>query len=50
VVPGRTRGRAKEPLVIVRRGTGHSERGIAQAPGEAPGGSSSTTRPPSEKK
>jgi hypothetical protein len=50
VVPTRTRGREKEPLVIVRRGGGHSERGIAGTPSEAPGGSSSTTRPPWEKK
>jgi len=28
VVPPKTRGRQREPLVVVRRGAGHDERGI----------------------
>jgi hypothetical protein len=45
VIPPRSRGREKEPLVIVRRGAGHTERGAEPAAGGEPGGSSSTTRP-----
>jgi hypothetical protein len=54
VVPARSRGQVKEPLVIVRRGQEHSERGPGGepiAPGGGPtspggplGGSSSTSR------
>jgi hypothetical protein len=43
VVPARSRGRAKEPLVIVRRGNEHAERGV-KAP-EALGGESAGTSP-----
>jgi hypothetical protein len=28
VVPGRSRGKTREPLVLVRRGAGHAERGV----------------------
>jgi hypothetical protein len=56
VVPSRTRGRDREPLVIVRRGAGHTERGIGAAraaspvgvptsPGRPLGGSSATWKP-----
>ena len=48
VVPAKTRGRQREPLVVVRRGAGHAERGIKAPAGddEARGGSSpSASRP-----
>jgi hypothetical protein len=49
VVPPRSRGREKEPLVIVRRGAGeHEERGLGgDEPGKpgSPGGYSSSERP-----
>jgi hypothetical protein len=45
VLAGKTRGRDREQLVIVRRGHGHAERGVSgfgppQAAGAGPGGSS----------
>jgi hypothetical protein len=47
VVPQRTRGRQKEPLVVVRRGAGHDERGVKSpdAVEEARGTSPSAGRP-----
>ncbi|HZS36151.1 MAG TPA: DUF4912 domain-containing protein [Polyangia bacterium] len=48
VVPGRTRGRERESLVIVRRGHDHAERGPRSAPppGAQPGGPASVGRWP----
>jgi hypothetical protein len=49
VVPPKTRGRQREPLVVVRRGAGHDERGLASPGGfggdDARGGSSPSPRP-----
>ncbi|HWE28640.1 MAG TPA: DUF4912 domain-containing protein, partial [Polyangia bacterium] len=47
VVPERTRGRQRSPLVVVRRGAGHDERGIKTPDGsdEARGTSPSAGRP-----
>jgi hypothetical protein len=49
VVPSRTRGREREPLVLVRRGAGHAERGLGGAPAPAPGGPSSPPSSPGKK-
>jgi hypothetical protein len=43
VVPPKTRGRQREPLVVVRRGAGHDERGIKSPDGDEPRGGSSPT-------
>ncbi|MGZ3442547.1 MAG: DUF4912 domain-containing protein, partial [Polyangia bacterium] len=48
VVPPKTRGRQREPLVVVRRGGGHDERGVKSPDGFGPddrGGSSPSPRP-----
>ena len=53
VVPPKTRGRQREPLVVVRRGASHDERGVKSPRGfgdgfggdDARGGSSSSARP-----
>jgi hypothetical protein len=46
VVPPRTRGREREPLVIVRRGGDRAERGVLAPEGFEKGGSSPTAGPP----
>ncbi|MGZ3428479.1 MAG: DUF4912 domain-containing protein [Polyangia bacterium] len=47
VVPPKTRGRQREPLVVVRRGGGHDERGVKSPDGfgDERGGSSPSPRP-----
>jgi hypothetical protein len=40
VVPPKTRGRSREPLVVVRRGGEHAERGVRAPEGFEQGGSS----------
>jgi len=42
VVPGRTRGREREPIVIVGRGQGHAERGVRDPSDSGEGGASPT--------
>jgi hypothetical protein len=46
VVPPKTRGRQREPLVIVRRGGDRAERGVRAPEGFDKGGSSPTAGPP----
>lgn len=45
VVPPKTRGRQREPLVIVRRGAGHDERGIKSPGGGVAGDETRGTSP-----
>ena len=48
VVPGKTRGQKREPLVVVRRGAGHDERGVKTPDGaldDARGTSPTAGRP-----
>lgn len=45
VVPPKTRGRQREPIVIVRRGAERAERGVKAPDGFDKGGSSPTARP-----
>jgi hypothetical protein len=46
VVPGRTRGKTREPLVLVRRGAGHTERGVDVAFERGRDGGPSSPRAP----